>query len=30
VIDGVKFQDGIEVQQPERKADNQMPRRAAA
>ena len=30
VIDGVKFRDGIEVQQRVRKADNQVPRRAAA
>jgi len=30
VINGVKFRDGIEVQQRVRKADNQMPRRAAA
>jgi putative transposase len=30
VIDGVKFHDGIEVQQRVRKANNQMPRRAAA
>lgn len=30
VINGVKFRDGIEVQQRVRKADNQTPRRAAA
>ena len=30
VIDGIKFHDGIEVQQRVRKADNQTPRRAAA
>lgn len=30
VINGVKFRDGIEVQQRVRKTDNQMPRRAAA
>jgi putative transposase len=30
VIDGVKFHDGIEVQQRVRKADHQTPRRAAA
>jgi transposase-like protein len=30
VIDGVKFRDGIEVQQRVRKADHQTPRRAAA
>jgi len=30
VISGVKFRDGIEVQQRVRKADNQTPRRAAA
>jgi len=30
VIDGVKFRDGIEVQQRVRKADHQAPRRAAA
>jgi len=30
VIDGVKFHDGIEVQQRVRKAGNQAPRRIAA
>ena len=30
VIDGVKFRDGIETQQPVRKPRNQVPRRAAA